>query len=135
MEDAIPLYNVLAERPARTEWKFLHCWDILKGSLFVDYMLDAKKRDKVQQPETQTWMKCRARLRESEAMEARPEMEREARAQPSWQEQERAAGVRKARRARSRARAEEEATVTANRVQFRPIFENLRSLCPMYIRV
>ena len=39
--------------PVTTEWKFAHCWNILKDSPFIDYTPDVEKRDRIRQAECQ----------------------------------------------------------------------------------
>ena len=53
MEDAILLYNALGGRPETTEWKFGHCWEVLKDIPMVDYTPDEERRDMILRVESQ----------------------------------------------------------------------------------
>ena len=53
MEDIILLYNALGRRPETTEWKFDHCWEILRDIPMVDYMSDEERRDMIRRVESQ----------------------------------------------------------------------------------
>ena len=107
------LYNALGGKPETTEWKFGHCWDMLKDSPFVDYTPNEERKDMIRRVETQARQARRARQREREAHE-REEAAAAAAADREWQrasvaaharELEREAGARRCLRRRQRSEA------------------------------